>query len=66
MKPIPFFTCDIAIKVDECSKLDHLGKTITVGEFAAGDGVALYELDDGRLLLRKAWDIYNFIKGEWA
>lgn len=49
MKAIPFFTDDIAIIPHSATLAEHLGKPITIREFAGGRPVSLYELENGEL-----------------
>ena len=61
MKPVPFFTDDIAIVPHTATNAAQIGKPITLSAFAAGRPVSLYQVESGELLARLA--DHTFIQG---
>ena len=64
MKPVAFFTDEIAIEVHSATSADHVNHKVTVGEFADGSPVSLYELENGELYASKRDG--SFIEGPEA
>lgn len=52
MKTISFFTDDIAIIPHTATDARHLSRPVTIREFANGEPVALYELENGEYLVK--------------
>ena len=52
MKPITVFDTNITIRAFSASNQEHIGRTVTIKEFAEGDPVGLFELPDGELLCK--------------
>lgn len=63
MKTIPFFTTDITIDVHTAMDAQHVGKSVTLVEFAQYKRMSLYELENGELLARMQNG--DFIEGVW-
>lgn len=67
MKAISFFDDDIKIHVHTATKRDHVGKVMSIHDFAGESPVALYE-SGGDLVVYKGSDpVYSerpFIRGE--
>lgn len=49
MKPVPFFTDDIEIAAHSATHAADIGQPISVADFANGEPVSLYRLDNGEL-----------------
>lgn len=64
MKAILFFTDDIAIVPHTATEARHLSRPVTIREFANGEPVALYELENGEYLARVGRE--RFIEGPEA
>lgn len=54
MTPIMFFTDDIKIRAHTATEAKHIGKAVSVRDFAQGKPVSLYELENGDVLLRES------------
>lgn len=64
MKVVPFFSDEIVITPHTATNVNHVYTRVSIREFAAGEPVSLYELENGELLARKANG--QFIEGPEA
>lgn len=46
LAPVPFFADTITLDVDTASKARHVGRRVTLSEFAAGDPISLYRIEE--------------------
>lgn len=53
MKSIPIFSDEIVIVPHSATLAAHLDRPVTLREFAAGDLLSLYELENKELLARR-------------
>jgi len=49
MTPINFFVDTITLDVHTATKKEHVGRKVSIAEFANGNPVSLYKLEDGEL-----------------
>lgn len=47
LTPVLFFTDDIVIEVLSCTRDDHINRQLSLREFADGQTLSLFTVDDG-------------------
>ena len=52
MTLIPFYTDDITITPHTATLPEHIGRRVSIREFASGRPAALYRLDNGEYLVK--------------
>lgn len=64
LKPVPFFSDEIALDVDTASKVEHVGRHVTLREFAQGGPLALYRIEERPCRFVCYDQNRNFIEGD--
>lgn len=67
LKSVPFFSDAIILRPHTATDAAHLGRKVTLREFAGADRMRLYVIDDGGELLAEVGDAgcpgYRFMQG---
>lgn len=63
MKAVPYFSDDIKIIAHTATHAEHIGKPVSVREFANGQPVSLYTMHNGDLMLIRNDAQRTFIEG---